>query len=155
MGVNIRTKGAGGEREVCRLLVQHGLTLEAGRELGQSRDAGADVEVLSHVSIEVKRHESLAIGTWWAQATTSAANVGKIPAVFWRPNHKQWLVMLPAGTIPGAHAPCQVKDRVGRVPDYCRYPHLQFVTLQAFVDWYKERFIRTTVIPRWQVEPGL
>lgn len=153
MGVNIRTKGAGGEREVCRLLVERGLAIEAGRELGQARDSGSDVEVLPHVSIEVKRHENLAINTWWSQVVNSAARVGKIPAVFWRPNHKQWLIMLPAGTIPKAPAPCQVKDRVGRVPNYCRYPHIQFVTFDVFTDWYKETFFRATVISGWQTGP--
>lgn len=136
MGINIRTKGASGEREVCKILVEHGLVNEASRNLDQVREGGSDVEVLSGVSIEVKRQERLAIKTWWDQVTLSASKMGKVPAVWWRPNRAKWLIMLPAGAIPGERV--QVgSEKVGRVPNYALYPHLQFVTVEVFVNWYK------------------
>lgn len=138
---NIRNKGFAGEREVCKKLVEYGLVSEASRNLTQVRDSGSDVEVLHHISIEVKRHETLAIKSWWDQVCVSASRVGKIPCVFWRPNNKKWLIMLPAGTVPGPQVNTGVEG-VGRVPSYAKYPHLQFVSLPIFVNWYKNNYVR-------------
>ena len=139
MAINIRNKGQTGEREVCSLLVAYGLVSEASRNLDQVREGGSDVEALAKVSIEVKRHEKIAIKSWWDQVGKSATNVGKIPCVMWRPNSHKWLCMLPAGCIPGNQV--QVNTKVGRVPDYGKYPHIQFVDLEVFMAWYKKTFM--------------
>jgi hypothetical protein len=143
---NIRTKGQGGEREECKTLVEYGLVNEASRNLDQVREGGGDVEVLSHFSIEVKRHENLAIKSWWSQASASAARVGKIPAVWWRPNKKAWVVMLPKGTVPDVYKlnPIHMAEKTakcGRVIEQ-NYPHLEFIHYEYFLAWYKSEYVR-------------
>jgi len=138
MGINIRAKGQIGEREVCAILVSQGLCTEATRELDQVRIGGSDVEALAHMSIEVKRQEKATIKGYWDQVTISAAAVGKCPCVWWRPNRKEWLVMLPAGTIPEAYLLYGILSCGKVIPK--NYKHLQFVHYKDFCNWYKANY---------------
>jgi len=139
MGINIRHKGQIGEREVCAILVEQGLCIEASRELDQVRIGGSDVEALTHMSIEVKRHEKVAVKTYWDQVMKSAAAVGKCPCVWWRPNRKAWLVMLPAGAIPKSDLANSILQCGKIIPK--NYPHLQFVHYKDFCNWYKAKYV--------------
>lgn len=138
MGINIRVKGQIGEREVCAILVEQGLCTEASRELDQVRVGGSDVEALTHMSIEVKRHEKVTVKTYWDQVMKSASAVGKCPCVWWRPNRKAWLVMLPANTIPEGYLLHDILQCGKIIPK--NYPHLQFVHYKDFCNWYKLKY---------------
>lgn len=147
MGINIRVKGQKGERDVCDILVGHGLVQEASRNLDQVREGGSDVEALSHASVEVKRHEKTAIKSWWDQVCVSAARVGKMPCVWWRPNNKKWLVILAANTIQAD----ELSRKSFRDIAVCgkvitkNYPHLQFVHFEDFIEWYKAGYVKHKV----------
>jgi hypothetical protein len=86
--VNIRVKGQNGEREIAALL-------DSVRNLDQTRDGGGDVA--SHgLLVEVKRHETLSVNTWWKQACLSADKANMIPVLAYRQNRKPWVFCIPA-----------------------------------------------------------
>lgn len=93
-----RTKGQGGERELCKLLSQL-LKLEKPleRNVDQTRIGGADIVDLKPFAIEVKRQQTLQINTWLAQAVSQATKRNPIPVLVYRKNGGKWTVMLPAG----------------------------------------------------------
>lgn len=104
MGINIRTKGAEGEREVVKLLeplVQAALA-EAGWDLGdkpviqrnqnQSAVGGKDLTNTFGLAIEIKRQEQLSVNTWWAQCVRSAQALDEVPVLMYRQNGKRWRV---------------------------------------------------------------
>lgn len=83
--INVRQKGANGERQVCDLMqpvvdhVANELGMEAPRlhrNLMQASIGGEDIVGLPWYSIEVKRVEKLALAAWWEQAVTQAARKG-------------------------------------------------------------------------------
>lgn len=57
---------------------------------------GGDIVSIPGLSIEVKRHETLVVNTWWRQACVQADNIGAIPVLAYRQNRKAWRVCLPA-----------------------------------------------------------
>lgn len=90
-----RTKGHGGERELCKeltFLLKRQVPLE--RNVDQVRDGGADIINLRPFAIEVKRQESLNIKAWLKQAKSQATKKNPIPVLFYRQNNRQWHVML-------------------------------------------------------------
>jgi hypothetical protein len=85
VGSSQRRKGAVGEREAAELLT--GLLGHlVRRELGQSRDGGADVEV--------KRQERARLHQWLEQVE-AAAGEDAMAAVMWRPSRRGWVVAMP------------------------------------------------------------
>lgn len=107
MGINIRTKGQGGEREVCDMLnVQvYLLFKELGipqpekpvfqRNQNQSAVGGSDISNPVHLCIEVKRQEDLAINSWWNQCMVASRQFGGVPIVIFRQNGKRkWRVLM-------------------------------------------------------------
>lgn len=137
--INIRDKGQGGEREIAQMLngiiyqvcESFGMTEEeCGRALttvqrnqNQSAVGGNDLTNCFGISIEVKRQESLAVNTWWAQCTAAAARNNELPVLMWRQNRKPWQVrtyaVLPA---PG------------------RVPNPKWVVVQFDIDTFKAWF---------------
>lgn len=121
MGINIRQKGQGGEREVAqvlnpivlRLLAKHGREVPpvdkppVQRNQNQSAVGGSDLTGTFGLAIEIKRQEALSVNTWWAQCTKQARNNGEVPVLLYRQNGKKWRVVLQAGLgLPGgASAP--------------------------------------------------
>jgi hypothetical protein len=96
MSINIRTKGQNGEREAGTIL---GRMLGVGslaRNLEQVRSGGADLLDISGLCIEVKRHETLAVNTWWRQVSIAADKRGDIPVLMYRQNRKPWHFCIPA-----------------------------------------------------------
>lgn len=98
MGVNVRSKGATGERdairvvqtwadEVCELAGLPPVVL--ARNLEQSRSGGCDVVGIDWLALEVKRHENLAIPGWWRQAVRQAGP-GQVPVLMYRQNRTPW-----------------------------------------------------------------
>lgn len=81
MNINVRAKGANGEREVCDLLqpivdrvaAEHGLVApRLRRNVEQCQVGGEDIVGLPWYSIEVKRVERVEIDKWWRQACVQA-----------------------------------------------------------------------------------
>lgn len=93
-----RQKGAAGEREAAKLLMEwlRDIYIEANvepevieRNLSQSRAGGHDLDGLPWCNIEVKRQEKLQLGDWWRQ-TLNQTKPGNIPLLMWRQNRQPW-----------------------------------------------------------------
>lgn len=98
MGASQRNKGAAGERELAKLLSER-LDIECYRNLEQSRCGGADLLDVGPWAIEVKRHERLAISTWWGQACQQAKDLW--PALAYRQSRQPWTVLVPLAVLVG------------------------------------------------------
>lgn len=102
--INVRNKGASGEREFCdwikRNLILPELNSLVQRNLEQVRSGGADIIVEGlPFAFEVKRVESLALHKWWSQvirATTTGLAKNLIPVVAFRQNKKDWEFLISA-----------------------------------------------------------
>lgn len=108
MGINIRAKGQTGEREIADMLNfiiyttmgELGFTEEeclkgfktVQRNQLQSAIGGNDLTNCYGLSIEIKRQEQLAVGTWWKQCVASAQREKEIPVLMYRQNRKPWKV---------------------------------------------------------------
>lgn len=102
MGINIRQKGAGGEREIAddlnvivnSIYADMGLGLPpkpvVQRNQNQSAVGGKDLVGTFGLAIEVKRQEALSINTWWKQCATSALELEEKPVLLFRQNGKKW-----------------------------------------------------------------
>lgn len=113
MGINVRTKGQTGEREVATMLNNivadirrgYGLpplataNLPFQRNQNQSAVGGSDLSNPYGLEIEVKRQETLAINTWWKQCEDAAARTGGTAVLIFRQNRKPWRVIM-RGDIP-------------------------------------------------------
>ena len=97
-----RAKGIKGEREVRKVLENHGVAYKwMGYEDQRYHGAKADV-ITPHYAIEIKRREKGGfLSEWWAQASTAAAKYGLRPAVAYRFDHKKWRVRVVVRTING------------------------------------------------------
>ena len=89
--VNSRRKGAAGERELARLLKEHGFDARRGQQY--SGLGGDDVVGLPGIHVECKRAERLNVDLAMAQAERDAKE-GELPAVFHRKNRREWLVTM-------------------------------------------------------------
>lgn len=107
--LNIRAKGANGEREIAKALIV--IVQKCMRELGfdeskvlaasnciqrnqnQSAVGGNDLSHTFGMSIEVKRQENLSINTWWKQTVAAATPNNELPVLIYRQNSKPWHVV--------------------------------------------------------------
>ncbi len=139
MGINIRTKGQEGEREIQRIL--NGVVDEVRKEFGlpahakidkpfqrnqnQSAVGGADLSNPFNIEIEVKRQEALSVNTWWKQCILSAARTNGIPILIYRQNRKPWNVIMNGFVqiMGGHHQPMRVA-----------------ITIAAFKDWFRSYY---------------
>ncbi len=87
-----RTKGAGGERELCALLSDEFGT-DCRRKLGQARDSGNDID-LGPFRIECKRRARISVYEWMQQAVESLVGASDVPVVAMRADGKEWLVLM-------------------------------------------------------------
>lgn len=94
MSKSQRTKGAAGERELCRILSDE-LGKEVRRNLAQTREGGCDIRVGRH-NIEVKRRARIGnIYDWMEQAAASCGGTEQRPVVICRADGKKWLAVIP------------------------------------------------------------
>lgn len=97
MSKKSRNKGAGGERELIRIIEDEtGIRLQ--RNLAQSFGGGHDLIGLDHWAIECKRYASISNADkaqFWRQAVTQAKRVGKVPAVCFRADRQDWRAIVP------------------------------------------------------------
>jgi len=116
VAINIRQKGAGGEREVIDALQpyvwavkkEYGIPFEymkpdLQRNQNQSAVGGSDITNPFGLSIEVKRQEALSVGTWWKQCERSAQAANEVPVLLYRQNGKKWhCVMYAEAALPAS-----------------------------------------------------
>lgn len=97
-GLSAKRKGANGEREAAKLLVEwiapvyQSLDLDPPtleRNLMQSRMGGFDLVGLEWLALEVKRQENVSLPAWWRQ-TLRQANTEQVPFLLWRQNRTPW-----------------------------------------------------------------
>lgn len=136
MAINIRTKGANGEREIARILVAAMARVEANVNASrtpisefvkrcsssQADRGGSDIVGIPGFAIEVKRGEKLLLDQWWKQ-TSDACHGNDMPVLFYRQNRKPWYVRWYMCTSKPHHW------YVADVP--------MRVWLDWFVDWYE------------------
>ena len=93
MGRMSREKGKRGEREIARILRDHGYDARRGEQYcGAAGDA--DVIGLPGIHIEVKRVEQFRMYEALAQAKADA-RMGELPVVVHRRNDCEWVVVQP------------------------------------------------------------
>ena len=109
--MNIRQKGANGEREVAtdlnamlyRAMADSNLFSNSElqvafsaiqRNQNQSAVGGKDLSNTFGLSIEVKRQESLSVNTWWQQCLKAAIRNDEQPVLVYRQNRKPWRVRM-------------------------------------------------------------
>ena len=98
MAINSIQKGKAGERELAKKLREYGFDCRRGQQY--SGIEGEDVVGLDGIHIEVKRVERLNIYDAVDQAKRDSDYKAlpfedKLPAVFHRKNHCEWLVTMP------------------------------------------------------------
>ena len=93
MPINSRAKGAAGEREIAKILREHGF--ENARRGHQFSGANGDADVvgIDGLHLEIKRVEALNIDKAMEQSKRDARE-GETPVVFHRKNNKEWLATL-------------------------------------------------------------
>lgn len=92
MGINSKSKGATGERELAKKLKEYGYDCRRGQQYcGVNGDA--DVVGLDGIHIECKRVERLNIYEAMLQAIRDR-KPDEYPAVFHRKNNHKWLVTM-------------------------------------------------------------
>lgn len=95
MGKMSRDKGKVGEREVAKLLRDHGFEAQRGAQYQGGHDSPDVKHNIPGLHIEVKRVEKLNMSSAIAQAKADAGS-GKAPAVFHRKSREDWLVTMGA-----------------------------------------------------------
>lgn len=94
MGKASRDKGKRGEREVAKILQEHGYEARRGQQFcGASGDA--DVIGVPGLHIEVKRVEALELYKALEQSQRDA-RPGELPTIWHRKNERPWVVILTA-----------------------------------------------------------
>ena len=91
-----RAKGIGGEREVRKLLDDHGVE-HVWHDHEAQRFGGAKADITTSLyAIEVKRYgdRSEFKYEWWRQATVAAGHHGLHPAVVYRFDRHEWRMRL-------------------------------------------------------------
>jgi hypothetical protein len=138
MSINIRQKGAEGEREVMKILndivqdvrVAKGLPKLATQDLpfqrnqNQTAVGGDDLTNPFKLSIEVKRQEQLSINTWWKQCLASACRSQGYAILIFRQSRKPWRVML------SANLPINRDKTIG--------PVRVEIDIETFRQWFRE-----------------
>lgn len=104
--INIRQKGANGERQLAAqlneivnaLLLKHGLPVPGKpviqRNQNQSAVGGNDLSNTFGLGIEVKRQENLNVEAWWRQCVDAAARNHEFPVLVYRQNKSAWRVVM-------------------------------------------------------------
>lgn len=106
MPINIRQKGAEGERQVATALnavvaevaIASGLPIPVKpsfqRNQNQSAVGGSDLTNPFKLCIEVKRQEQLSVNTWWKQCLIAQRDFGGIAILIFKQNREKWRVIM-------------------------------------------------------------
>lgn len=95
MGASQRNKGKTAEVEVYHWLNDIVSTVVGPgkwfqRNQNQTASSGSDLTNPFRLSIEIKRHETLSINSWWAQCTRSASAEFGVPVLLYRQSRQPW-----------------------------------------------------------------
>jgi hypothetical protein len=106
MGINVRQKGAEGERQAYKMMneivcaVMQELEFPADqieaarkgiqRNQNQTAVGGCDLTNTYGIAFEIKRQETLSVPAWWRQTCTSAERNNEMPVLMYRQNNKPW-----------------------------------------------------------------
>lgn len=94
MSAMSRTKGGRGEREIIKILHDHGWAGARRTSDGRAQAARGDVAGgPPGVHLEIRRRETVRIIPWWEQARDEAAT-HDLPVVTFRTNAKPWLAVV-------------------------------------------------------------
>lgn len=93
MAINSRNKGAAGERELSKILREHGFDSRRGQQFSGA-NGDADVIGLPNIHIECKRVEKLNLDKAMEQSIRDCSKKQEIPTVFHRKNNKKWMVTM-------------------------------------------------------------
>jgi len=112
MPINSRTKGAEGEREICRRFNNLFIEVDARyptpanfpaqpfqRNQNQTAVGGSDISNPFGLSIEVKRVQVPAVDAWWKQCLGQAKDERRFPLLVYRSNRKPWMCRIPVSSI--------------------------------------------------------
>lgn len=86
--INSKRKGSNGEREIAKILREHGYEARRGQQYSGA-NGDADVVGVPGVHIEVKRGQQLNIEKAMQQAEADK-RPGEMPVVFHRKNGEEW-----------------------------------------------------------------
>lgn len=149
MTIDIRQKGAEGERQVAKALnaaiasvlreqqwspeVIAGCASCVQRNQNQSAVGGCDLSNVFGLAIEVKRQEQLSVNSWWSQCVSSAARNREFPVLVYRQNRQSWSVVMYGSLVlpqvndptPGVNIPSSFSARVE-------------VSWESFLEWFTE-----------------
>ena len=89
-GSGAKAKGASAEREIAKILQDHGYDAHRGMVFYHEPDIVGGVPGLH---LEVKRQEKLALKDWMAQSE-SQKRAGEYPTVVHRKNREEWLITM-------------------------------------------------------------
>jgi Holliday junction resolvase len=89
-----RTKGASGEREICRVLRDAGWPEAARTSDGRSQHGRGDIAGVPGVVFEIRRTEKLNIWQAIDDVQRQAAD-GELPVVVFRRNRSGWWAAIP------------------------------------------------------------
>lgn len=122
--INVRTKGADGERQLAtelNLIVNTVLQAQGyavpdkpviQRNQNQTAVGGKDLVGTFGLAIEVKRQEALSVNTWWVQCCASATALQEFPVLIFRQNGKKWRVILNSWVQLPGQAAIQVRSEI-------------------------------------------
>jgi len=92
--MNSKQKGKRGELELVKELKKYGFNCRRTVQYnGKAEEGEADLIGLEGIHIECKRVEKLNVYSALKQAINDCKN-GNLPAVFWRKNKEDWVVIL-------------------------------------------------------------
>lgn len=136
--INIRQKGANGERELAKtlndivntLLVKHGIAVPEKpviqRNQNQTAVGGNDLSNTFGLGIEVKRQENLNVEAWWRQCVQAAERNHEIPVLIYRQNKTAWRVV----TIVWVQLPqVEGRDSAAQIRGELKW--------ESFVHWFR------------------
>ena len=92
-GKAARNKGKVGEREVAKILRDHGFVDAHRTQQFSGKEGTSDVVGIPGMHIEVKRQEKLAIEKWHEQACEDARE-DEVPIVVFRRSGQKWRVVM-------------------------------------------------------------
>jgi len=112
--INVRSKGAAGEREFCKWLYDNMNIPMPQRNLEQVRSGGSDVTDIEPFFFEVKRCEVLDFDSWWRQVRVAGKKsfTDPVPVVAFRQNRKPWEFLISATEIGCRRGHMRVSQRI-------------------------------------------
>jgi hypothetical protein len=156
--INVRQKGAQGEREVAKML--NAIIVEVATAMGypperveaaarcvqrnqnQTAVGGCDLSNVFGIAVEVKRQQDLSIPAWWRQAVAAAERNNELPLLIYRQNNKPWRVRTYAWlALPGSEPGSWSRQKM-IVAEF---------DVETFKSWFAE-WVRGRLEQGWEIK---